>query len=284
MLRTMRHSGLFYPRRSTGAVDEQAPDSVCVTLEELTALMHLPLPAAAKRVGLCATTFKKACRRVGVKKWPYRPTGNQQQAERQRTPPVHLSGNSPAAHSLSPATSDENAAAASMSPSTIAQHLAAHHAPTLPTWPSMHQDVAYQAWQWPHSPARGRMDPFPTTPGDPVAGCGHILSLHTTMTGVISPPPASRDASRHLHPAGTPDHAAGACVLFAPCTGMSVVAWPSGASAGPSFVGDNTGGGTWGWPFTSSAAGAYNVSERVPERVLEEDAWDGYTRNPGPEA
>ena len=84
----------------------------------------------------------------------------------------------------------------------------------------MHQDVAYQAWPSPHSPAWGGMNPFPAAAGEAAAGGGHIISLHTTMAGVMPSrglAPASRDSrpSRHLHPAGAPDHAAAACLPFA---------------------------------------------------------------------
>ncbi|KAJ1484668.1 hypothetical protein T484DRAFT_1947328 [Baffinella frigidus] len=44
---------------------------VNVNKEELLALFHLPLTVACREVGMCSTTFKKACRALGVVKWPY---------------------------------------------------------------------------------------------------------------------------------------------------------------------------------------------------------------------
>lgn len=40
--------------------------------DEIMPWQHLPLEQAAERCGLRATAFKKQCRRVGIKKWPYR--------------------------------------------------------------------------------------------------------------------------------------------------------------------------------------------------------------------
>ena len=45
---------------------------VVLTLELLDALRGLPLPRAAQAVGVSATAFKKACRRLGVHRWGYR--------------------------------------------------------------------------------------------------------------------------------------------------------------------------------------------------------------------
>ena len=41
-----------------------------VNHEAITSLFHLKLKDAAREIGLCPTTFKKACRRFGVEKWP----------------------------------------------------------------------------------------------------------------------------------------------------------------------------------------------------------------------
>ena len=43
-----------------------------VTKEMLEEYVHLPVTVAAKRLGLCSTTFKKACRTAGITKWPYK--------------------------------------------------------------------------------------------------------------------------------------------------------------------------------------------------------------------
>jgi hypothetical protein len=43
-----------------------------LSAERLQELFVLPLEAAAKRMGVGATFLKKACRKVGISKWPYR--------------------------------------------------------------------------------------------------------------------------------------------------------------------------------------------------------------------
>jgi len=43
-----------------------------VSYEALEALFHLPLKDAAREMGLCQTTFKKACRRFHIERWPSR--------------------------------------------------------------------------------------------------------------------------------------------------------------------------------------------------------------------
>jgi len=40
-----------------------------VTLE---AHFHLPMQEVAKKFGVCMTFFKKICRGLGIKRWPYR--------------------------------------------------------------------------------------------------------------------------------------------------------------------------------------------------------------------
>ena len=70
----------FYPRRKAWSSDEEGlkrsgslPKPVIVTRGALEGLMPLSLSQAALKVGLSPTTFKKACRQVGICKWPYRP-------------------------------------------------------------------------------------------------------------------------------------------------------------------------------------------------------------------
>ena len=43
-----------------------------VNHKALASLFHLKLKEAAREIGLCPTTFKKACRRFGIEKWPSR--------------------------------------------------------------------------------------------------------------------------------------------------------------------------------------------------------------------
>ena len=43
-----------------------------MTLEILETVFHMPLHKACKALGVCATAMKRVCRKLGVKKWPYR--------------------------------------------------------------------------------------------------------------------------------------------------------------------------------------------------------------------
>ncbi|KAJ1468873.1 hypothetical protein T484DRAFT_1983530 [Baffinella frigidus] len=101
----MPHSAVFHPRRKNANSDEEpgphvvtgwpSPDPVCVSRGTLDSLMHLPLPEAAGMVGLCPTTFKKACRRFGIEKWPYRPpSGKGRQEPTLHTTPMSFSASS----------------------------------------------------------------------------------------------------------------------------------------------------------------------------------------------
>jgi hypothetical protein len=68
-----RKPRIIYPRRkkfSQSSNDTNRP--VQLSRKHLESLMHLPIPSACKEVGVCATTFKKACRREGIHCWPYR--------------------------------------------------------------------------------------------------------------------------------------------------------------------------------------------------------------------
>jgi len=62
---------VFLPRRKP----EEGPDGqrhIRVSYEALEGLFHLPLKDAAREIGLCPTTFKKACRRFNLEHWPFR--------------------------------------------------------------------------------------------------------------------------------------------------------------------------------------------------------------------
>ena len=64
------------PRRARSALssaDRRTPPSqVVISLELLDSLRGLSLPLAASTVGVSATAFKRACRRLGVCRWEYR--------------------------------------------------------------------------------------------------------------------------------------------------------------------------------------------------------------------
>ena len=67
---------VIFPRRTRSAftpADRRPPPSpVVISLELLDSLRGLSLPLAASTVGVSATAFKKACRRLGVTRWEYR--------------------------------------------------------------------------------------------------------------------------------------------------------------------------------------------------------------------
>jgi hypothetical protein len=64
-------SCLFLPRLKEGE-DPNVFRHIRVSYEALEALFHLPLKDAAREIGLCPTTFKKACRHFDLQKWPAR--------------------------------------------------------------------------------------------------------------------------------------------------------------------------------------------------------------------
>ena len=65
---------LFFPRQKEG--DDVEPGSLMrhirVNQGVIKGLFHLKLKDAAREIGLCPTTFKKACRRFHIEKWPSR--------------------------------------------------------------------------------------------------------------------------------------------------------------------------------------------------------------------
>jgi hypothetical protein len=65
---------VFFPRRNPGedAVPGHLTRPVSVNYEALESLFHLPLKDAAREIGLCPTTFKKACRRFSMHVWPFK--------------------------------------------------------------------------------------------------------------------------------------------------------------------------------------------------------------------
>jgi len=65
---------LVFPRRGrkSGEGDKKVQDPVLITHDVMQRLFHLPLTEAARQLGLSPTAIKGACRRLGIKKWPYR--------------------------------------------------------------------------------------------------------------------------------------------------------------------------------------------------------------------
>ncbi|KAJ1488087.1 hypothetical protein T484DRAFT_1939990 [Baffinella frigidus] len=64
----------FRAALGTGTPAKGAARSRAVFVDRsiLDSMMHLPRDKAAESLGLCATTFKKVCRRAGLQGWPYR--------------------------------------------------------------------------------------------------------------------------------------------------------------------------------------------------------------------
>eukprot|EP00287_Rhodomonas_sp_CCMP768_P011326 CAMPEP_0196726656 /NCGR_PEP_ID=MMETSP1091-20130531/7885_1 /TAXON_ID=302021 /ORGANISM="Rhodomonas sp., Strain CCMP768" /LENGTH=186 /DNA_ID=CAMNT_0042069139 /DNA_START=75 /DNA_END=632 /DNA_ORIENTATION=+ len=60
-----------YPRRKAGqqCLGSDRPP-IKVTMELLAPHFGRPLKAVAKRMGLCPTALKKACRKLGIERWP----------------------------------------------------------------------------------------------------------------------------------------------------------------------------------------------------------------------
>jgi len=64
-------SCVFLTRCKEGE-DPNGPRHIRVSYKALEGLFHLTLKDAARQIGLCATTFKKACRRFDLEQWPFR--------------------------------------------------------------------------------------------------------------------------------------------------------------------------------------------------------------------
>ncbi|KAJ1489016.1 hypothetical protein T484DRAFT_1886359 [Baffinella frigidus] len=172
---------IFRPRRTSFSFDEEGvfkklPDPVVVTRGGLEALMPLSLPQAAQKLGLSPTTFKKACRSVGLARWPYRSAYEKRKQDKaHRAPPLSTSPNSPASLPLSPTMSDRRAAAAHGS----------HHddgAAAYDAWPS-----PPNSWPSMLSPARGATVPFAAPAGFLPTHEGRIVPFLTTTAGVAPP-------------------------------------------------------------------------------------------------
>uniref|UniRef100_A0A7S0EQB3 RWP-RK domain-containing protein n=1 Tax=Hanusia phi TaxID=3032 RepID=A0A7S0EQB3_9CRYP len=62
---------IIFPRRKAGELQRGA-NPVLITPELLEHYFDLPLHKAAKHLGVCATAIKKACRKLGIMRWPFR--------------------------------------------------------------------------------------------------------------------------------------------------------------------------------------------------------------------
>ncbi|KAJ1471913.1 hypothetical protein T484DRAFT_1976618 [Baffinella frigidus] len=87
---------------------------VLVDADDLKRMFHLPLADAAGKIGLCLTTFKKTCRRLGIVHWPYMKGAKRRNAHKDTqiaTPPPSLrtqSLSAPASIMSTPWTAQEH--------------------------------------------------------------------------------------------------------------------------------------------------------------------------------
>ena len=66
-------SNVIFPRRKQGQHKKHGrKEGVVVTMDILETVFHMPLHKACNELGVCATALKRACRKLGVQKWPYR--------------------------------------------------------------------------------------------------------------------------------------------------------------------------------------------------------------------
>jgi hypothetical protein len=74
-------ANVIFPRRKQGQHKKHGrKEGVIVTMDILETVFHMPLHKACNELGVCATALKRACRKLGVQKWPYR----DQQCQSQR--------------------------------------------------------------------------------------------------------------------------------------------------------------------------------------------------------
>lgn len=87
---------IIFPRRKAGQSKKNGSKAgVVVTLEILEQVFDMPLHRACKSLGVCATAFKKVCRKLGVMKWPYKdshlPPKKESSRRRSHAPPARVS-------------------------------------------------------------------------------------------------------------------------------------------------------------------------------------------------
>uniref|UniRef100_A0A7S0EGQ8 RWP-RK domain-containing protein n=1 Tax=Hanusia phi TaxID=3032 RepID=A0A7S0EGQ8_9CRYP len=84
---------LVCPRKrkaGNGQSARQPDDPVVLTRELLEGLFDRSLASASEALGICPTAIKKACRRLGIDKWPYK--GSAGRSSNSPTPPSSSSG------------------------------------------------------------------------------------------------------------------------------------------------------------------------------------------------
>jgi hypothetical protein len=66
--------------RITEVPNKKGRPPTTVDLVKLRGLLNVPLPSAAMELGISLTTLKQVCRKIGIKRWPYRRPGRPQVA------------------------------------------------------------------------------------------------------------------------------------------------------------------------------------------------------------
>jgi len=72
----------IFPRRKAGQHTRVNSKPVVLNEKTLQQFFTLPLHEAAVKLGISATAMKSACRKLGIKKWPYRSVQSKQSASR----------------------------------------------------------------------------------------------------------------------------------------------------------------------------------------------------------
>mmetsp|Transcript_47677 Transcript_47677/g.149403 ORF Transcript_47677/g.149403 Transcript_47677/m.149403 type:complete len:162 (+) Transcript_47677:163-648(+) len=68
----MKGFNTIFPRRKAGQQTRVNSKPVVLNEKTLQQFFSLPLHEAAYKLGISATAMKSACRKLGIKKWPYR--------------------------------------------------------------------------------------------------------------------------------------------------------------------------------------------------------------------
>jgi len=72
----------IFPRRKAGQHTRVNSKPVVLNEKTLQQFFTLPLHEAAVKLGISATAMKSACRKLGIKKWPYRSVQSKQSTNR----------------------------------------------------------------------------------------------------------------------------------------------------------------------------------------------------------
>eukprot|EP00960_Hanusia_phi_P060727 764600-Hanusia_phi.AAC.2 len=67
----MAPTALVCPRRKKNEGVEDGEEPVILTRELLESYFNCSLAAVSKELGICPTSIKKACRKLGIAKWPF---------------------------------------------------------------------------------------------------------------------------------------------------------------------------------------------------------------------